>query len=165
MSNDSRIGQIRASLGVILTKTDGINVFEPAPPSTITIHGTAWVGLFRTRIESGMSGREIHHHTVPLTVVVNRAGTLEESLNVTEPVLENVLDILRLNQSLGINPDNDVMLGKIQAVRAMEYYEGFFEVGQETYIGFQIIAQIDELRIVQYGESDALSGGPQFVNI
>ena len=131
----SRLGDIRQALAAVLVQAEGVNVVEEYPPATITGNGMAWIGFVDDPITMG--NQEIHELIVPVTVIVNRKGNVQEALQATEPVIDSMLELIRANQTLE--------LPTIYRVQYVRVQQGIWRVGDGLpYVGFQVTLQIKD---------------------
>lgn len=136
----SRIENIRAGLKTVLDGVTGIQQVVAYPPEKVTANGTAWIGFFDTGILAGP--REVHVHSVPVTVIVNRNGRLPAGLEATEPVIDAALAAIRANQSLGAVGTDRVQVTRIQ--------QGVWGDPPDL-VGFQLTLQVKESFGATYG--------------
>lgn len=131
----STFTQIRQGLAAVLVQAEGINSVEEYPPPTLTGNGMAWVGFFDDAVT--MSNREIHEILVPITVVVLRNAKIPEALAATEPVIQQLLELIRANQTLGLET--------VYRVEYVRVQQGIWRVGDGLpYVGFQITLKIKD---------------------
>lgn len=138
----SRVKTIRQAISSALLAVDGINHVDLYPPSTINTNGTAWIGFFETVVVPGMSHREEHHHEVPIVVVANRNATLEQATEATENLIEAVELHFRAPYKLG--------LAGLIGFKYTSVEQGFWDVNELRYVGFQMTLSIIDRRLVSY---------------
>lgn len=120
------IATIRAALVTVLTGVSGINEVQPYPPDAVAVAGTAWIGLDSDEVVYG-GGRELHIHTLPVTVVVSRKSQFGKEVAATEPVIDAFLAAIRGNVTLG---------GAVDRCAVATIQQGVVTVGQVEYVGF-----------------------------
>lgn len=134
----ARITAIREALTSVLTdpalRDLGLKTVEPYPPAKLA-GGSAWIGFFDDDVHA--SQRELHIYTVPLTVVVQLNAQHRQGLQNTEPLIDAVLAVIRVNQKMAGAPE-------VYRVEPVRIQQGVWMVGQVEFIGFQVTLVIKE---------------------
>lgn len=78
----------------------GINAATPYPAEQLSAMPAAWVGFDDDEISITLS-QEVHEHHLPVTVVLNRVGVIENELAALEDLQDAVLARMRGKMTLG----------------------------------------------------------------
>lgn len=86
----------------------GINAASPYPLEQLSAMPAAWVGFDDDEV-SIKNSQEAHRHNLPITIVLNRVGVIENELAVLEDLADVVLARMRSRMTLGglIYPTGD----------------------------------------------------------
>lgn len=129
----SPITDVRLALQGLLKGTPGINTALAYPPDEVSTPRTAWLGMATEQVTGGQ--RELGLHRLQCFFVVARHTDLAAEIAATEPVIDAIKAVLRVNQSLG-------HAGLVDRVAVTQVEQSIIRVGDVEHTGFVMELEI-----------------------
>lgn len=139
------IAQIRAGLETMLLSA-GMRSASAYPTENVGTTPFAFVGFDDDT--PLMGNKELHLHTLPITVLVERkGGNLPNQVKAVEAALDTLMAAIRVNQTLGTGD----LVSRVQPVRIQEGVYAFGGPGMD-YVGAIVTVEVKETFAATYGD-------------